>query len=91
MLPLFCVVVKTYSVVKFIHDCVKLHLILQISTIGRCEYSKTCSLLISLFDQTAQSYQAMLQSAGNLTNDMSLQEGHKIVYSSHVLSYPSVF
>ncbi|XP_065071975.1 exportin-7-like [Rhopilema esculentum] len=47
----------------------------QISTIGRCEYSKTCSLLISLFDQTAQSYQALLQSNGSMTNDITIQEG----------------
>ena len=70
-----------YNVIGLIYDCVNSNFILQISTIGRCEYSKTCSLLISLFDQTAQSYQAMLQSAGNLTNDMSLQEGHRIIHS----------
>ena len=26
----------------------------QISTIGRCEYERTCSLLIQLFDENAQ-------------------------------------
>uniref|UniRef100_A0A8D3E9P0 Exportin 7 n=1 Tax=Scophthalmus maximus TaxID=52904 RepID=A0A8D3E9P0_SCOMX len=44
----------------------------QLSTIGRCEYEKTCALLVQLFDQAAQSYQELLQSspplcAGRLT------------------------
>ena len=29
----------------------------QLSVIGRCEYGKTCQLLVQLFDQAAQSYQ----------------------------------
>ncbi|OBS73016.1 hypothetical protein A6R68_12398 [Neotoma lepida] len=33
----------------------------QLSTIGRCEYEKTCALLVQLFDQSAQSYQELLQ------------------------------
>uniref|UniRef100_A0A2M4A7B9 Putative nuclear transport receptor ranbp16 importin beta superfamily n=1 Tax=Anopheles triannulatus TaxID=58253 RepID=A0A2M4A7B9_9DIPT len=38
----------------------------QFSTIGRCEYDKTCSLLVQLFDQTASRYQEVL--TGNTTN-----------------------
>ncbi|XP_039433176.1 exportin-7 isoform X2 [Culex pipiens pallens] len=34
----------------------------QFSTIGRCEYEKTCALLIQLFDQTAGRYQEILSS-----------------------------
>lgn len=29
----------------------------QISIIGRCEYEKTCNILVQLFDETAQQYQ----------------------------------
>ncbi|XP_044172715.1 exportin-7-like [Acropora millepora] len=47
----------------------------QLSTFGRCEYEKTCQLLISLFDQAAQSYQELVQSTSASTNDMAIQEG----------------
>ncbi|XP_072177284.1 exportin-7-like [Diadema setosum] len=43
----------------------------QLSTIGRCEYEKTCALLIQLFDQSAQEYQKTLPSSV----DMAIQEG----------------
>ncbi|XP_055588183.1 exportin-7 isoform X1 [Uranotaenia lowii] len=36
----------------------------QFSTIGRCEYEKTCALLIQLFDQTAGRYQEILSQPG---------------------------
>jgi len=36
----------------------------QISTIGRCDYAKSCALLISIFDVKAQEYQKMFGSAG---------------------------
>merc|ERR1719210_1896521 len=32
----------------------------QLSVIGRCEYGKTCQLLVQLFDQAASSYQEMI-------------------------------
>lgn len=46
----------------------------QLSTIGRCEYEKTCALLVQLFDQSAQSYQELLQSNSS-TIDAAVQEG----------------
>uniref|UniRef100_A0A8C3RAI2 Exportin 7 n=1 Tax=Cyanoderma ruficeps TaxID=181631 RepID=A0A8C3RAI2_9PASS len=47
----------------------------QLSTIGRCEYEKTCALLVQLFDQSAQSYQELLQSASASPMDLAVQEG----------------
>ncbi|KAK1343550.1 hypothetical protein QTO34_016330, partial [Cnephaeus nilssonii] len=35
----------------------------QLCTVSRCEYEKTCSLLVQLFDQNAQNYQKLLHSA----------------------------
>uniref|UniRef100_A0A8C5NK18 Exportin 7 n=1 Tax=Junco hyemalis TaxID=40217 RepID=A0A8C5NK18_JUNHY len=49
----------------------------QLSTIGRCEYEKTCALLVQLFDQAAQSYQELLQSASASPMDLAVQEGHR--------------
>lgn len=46
----------------------------QLSTIGRCEYEKTCALLVQLFDQSAQSYQELLQSNSS-SMDAAVQEG----------------
>ncbi|EPY84526.1 Exportin-7 (Ran-binding protein 16) isoform 4-like protein [Camelus ferus] len=46
----------------------------QLSTIGRCEYEKTCALLVQLFDQSAQSYQELLQSASASPMDIAVQE-----------------
>ncbi|KAL0182345.1 hypothetical protein M9458_021720, partial [Cirrhinus mrigala] len=46
----------------------------QLSTIGRCEYEKTCALLVQLFDQSAQSYQELLQSTNSSTMDIAVQE-----------------
>ncbi|KAJ8026013.1 Exportin-7 [Holothuria leucospilota] len=46
----------------------------QLSTIGRCEYEKTCALLIQLFDTAAQEYQKLAQA--NATGvDVAIQEG----------------
>ncbi|KAK1884470.1 Exportin-7, partial [Dissostichus eleginoides] len=47
----------------------------QLSTIGRCEYEKTCALLVQLFDQAAQSYQELLQSTNSSAADITVQEG----------------
>ncbi|EDO48742.1 predicted protein, partial [Nematostella vectensis] len=47
----------------------------QLSTIGRCEYEKTCNLLISLFDQAAQRYQELRSNNGASTENVSIQEG----------------
>lgn len=52
----------------------------QLSTIGRCEYEKTCALLVQLFDQAAQTYQELLQSTNSNTVDVTVQEG---MLSSH--------
>ena len=34
---------------------------MKISIIGRCEYDKTCSTLVQLFDETAQQFQSLLR------------------------------
>ncbi|XP_062044685.1 ran-binding protein 17 isoform X5 [Lepus europaeus] len=47
----------------------------QLCTVSRCEYEKTCTLLVQLFDQNAQNYQKLLHSASGLTVDMAIQEG----------------
>uniref|UniRef100_A0A2K6ELM4 Importin N-terminal domain-containing protein n=1 Tax=Propithecus coquereli TaxID=379532 RepID=A0A2K6ELM4_PROCO len=47
----------------------------QLCTVSRCEYEKTCTLLVQLFDQNAQNYQKLLHSATGITVDMAIQEG----------------
>ncbi|XP_073913878.1 ran-binding protein 17 isoform X6 [Castor canadensis] len=47
----------------------------QLCTVSRCEYEKTCTLLVQLFDQNAQNYQKLLHSASGMTVDMAIQEG----------------
>uniref|UniRef100_A0A6I8QVN7 Exportin 7 n=1 Tax=Xenopus tropicalis TaxID=8364 RepID=A0A6I8QVN7_XENTR len=47
----------------------------QLSTIGRCEYDKTCALLVQLFDQSAQTYQELLQSGSAPSMELAVQEG----------------
>ncbi|XP_070630614.1 ran-binding protein 17 isoform X10 [Bos indicus] len=47
----------------------------QLCTVSRCEYEKTCTLLVQLFDQNAQNYQKLLHSASRVTVDMAIQEG----------------
>ncbi|KAL5015882.1 hypothetical protein ScPMuIL_005471 [Solemya velum] len=44
----------------------------QLSTIGRCEYEKTCALLVQLFDESAQRYQELAQSRDP---EIAIQEG----------------
>lgn len=46
----------------------------QLSGIGRCEYPKTCTLLVQLFDQAARSYQELLQTTTPQI-EISIQEG----------------
>ncbi|XP_015191749.1 PREDICTED: exportin-7 isoform X2 [Polistes dominula] len=49
----------------------------QISVIGRCEYQKTCALLVQLFDQAATTYQELMSQTASSTQqiDISIQEG----------------
>ncbi|XP_036913653.1 ran-binding protein 17 isoform X2 [Sturnira hondurensis] len=47
----------------------------QLCTVSRCDYEKTCALLVRLFDQDAQNYQKLLRSASGATVDMTIQEG----------------
>ncbi|XP_046373798.1 exportin-7-like isoform X2 [Haliotis cracherodii] len=46
----------------------------QLSTIGRCEYEKTCALLVQMFDDSAQRYQDLV-AAGNTRMELAVQEG----------------
>jgi hypothetical protein len=45
------------------------------SVIARCEYGKTCQLLVQLFNNAAQSYQEMISNMGTSKIDISIQEG----------------
>ncbi|XP_026472261.1 exportin-7 isoform X1 [Ctenocephalides felis] len=47
----------------------------QLSIIGRCEYQKTCSLLVQLFDQSARTYQELLTNPAPAQMDVLIQEG----------------
>ncbi|XP_062814083.1 ran-binding protein 17 isoform X2 [Anolis carolinensis] len=47
----------------------------QLCTVSRCEYEKTCALLVQLFDQNAQNYQKLLQSCSRNPLAVSIQEG----------------
>jgi len=59
--------------VRAVHN-LELPLCLQLSQIGRCEYEKTCTLLVNLFDEAAQKYQELI-TTGNDGNDLTIQEG----------------
>lgn len=49
----------------------------QLSVIGRCEYQKTCTLLVQLFDQAARTYQELMTQTATPTQqiDILIQEG----------------
>ena len=56
----------------------------QFSTFSRCDYEKTCSLIVQLFDQAAQSYQELLNNnmngmssmaGSNMQVELAVQEG----------------
>lgn len=56
----------------------------QFSTFSRCDYEKTCSLIVQLFDQAAQSYQELLNNnmngmssmnSSNMQVELAVQEG----------------
>lgn len=47
----------------------------QLSVIGRCEYGKTCQLLVQLFDQAAQAYQDITSNISSAKMDVTIQEG----------------
>ena len=63
----------------------------QLSAIGRCEYEKTCALLVQLFDESAQRYQELV-SAGQQNNiQVAIQEG-MFVTRKYIIGGPhSVF
>ncbi|XP_066147042.1 exportin-7 isoform X1 [Euwallacea fornicatus] len=46
----------------------------QLSVIGRCEYGKTCTLLVQLFDRAAARYQDLLSSPAQPV-EIAVQEG----------------
>ncbi|KAF7412415.1 hypothetical protein HZH66_001311 [Vespula vulgaris] len=49
----------------------------QVSVIGRCEYQKTCTVLVQLFDQAATTYQELMTQTASPTQqiDITIQEG----------------
>lgn len=47
----------------------------QLSVIGRCEYQKTCALLVQLFDQSARTYQELLVPPAQQI-EITIQEGN---------------
>lgn len=46
----------------------------QVSVIARCDYQKTCALLVQIFDQSASLYQELLNSPTALPMDITIQE-----------------
>ena len=55
----------------------------QLSVFGRCEYEKTCQLLISLFDQSAQRYQELVRNNSASTTDLTIEQGNQAI-SDHI-------
>ncbi|XP_068014902.1 ran-binding protein 17 isoform X2 [Melanerpes formicivorus] len=47
----------------------------QLCTVSRCEYEKTCTLLVQLFDQNAQNYQKLLHASSRNPLEITVQEG----------------
>ncbi|GAB0196133.1 ran-binding protein 17 [Grus japonensis] len=47
----------------------------QLCTVSRCEYEKTCTLLVQVFDQNAQNYQKLLHSSSRNPLEITVQEG----------------
>lgn len=47
----------------------------QLSVIGRCEYQKTCTLLVQLFDQAARTYSELLTNPTTQQIEITIQEG----------------
>ncbi|CAB4068948.1 XPO7 [Lepeophtheirus salmonis] len=46
----------------------------QLSVIGRCEYTKTCTLLVQLFNSAASSYQEMISNMNTPKIEITIQE-----------------
>ncbi|XP_046909071.2 ran-binding protein 16 [Dermatophagoides farinae] len=46
----------------------------QLSTIARCEYENTCSILVNLFDQAAKTYQDLMQTMPQSCAEVEIQE-----------------
>lgn len=46
----------------------------QLSVIGRCEYQKTCTLLVQLYDQVVRTYQELITTPSQQI-EISIQEG----------------
>ncbi|XP_050294230.1 exportin-7 isoform X2 [Anthonomus grandis grandis] len=47
----------------------------QLSVIGRCDYGKTCTLLVQLFDRAAATYQELLTSGNAQSVEIAVHEG----------------
>jgi len=43
----------------------------------RCEFDSTYVLLVNVFDQTAASYQKLLQTQSHTDNELALREGER--------------
>lgn len=62
----------------------------QLSVIGRCEYEKTCTLLVQLFDQAARAYQELLSNPSQQM-EITIQEGKRKISSLNCSSENSSF
>jgi len=58
----------------------------QLSTIGRCEYDKTCALLVRLFDESAARYQELVNTGAGNSPELSVQQGMFTEYVSWILN-----
>lgn len=63
----------------------------QISVIMRMDYAKTCSLLISLFEQSAQSFQELISNPIATAGDLAIQEGESCIYYVEIHLYMYCF
>jgi hypothetical protein len=61
----------------------------QLSVIGRCEYGKTCQLLVQLFDQAAQAYQEMINNINTAKLEITIQEGRAhLICFDYITQFP---
>lgn len=52
----------------------------QVSVIARCDYQKTCTMLVQVFDQTAALYQDLINSSNTMQVDLNIQESKCILH-----------
>jgi len=62
----------------------------QFSAISRCEYDKTCQLIIQLFDQHAQAYQQCIATNNQLALTLEECEASLFYFSLKYIYFSNV-